>query len=418
MLKTLLLVTQVYPPDPAAVGQYMADAAAELVRRGHRVVVLTANRGYDDPSLRYPARETLDGVEIHRLRLSSFGKRNLGTRLAGAISFVLQCQLRGVAERDLAGIVVTTVPPFAASAAMFVGALARVPITYWVMDLNPDQAVARGVVADGSLPVRAFDLMNALILRQATSTVVLDRFMAKRVAAKAPLGDKLVTIPPWPQQDHLEEVAHADNPFRREHGMHGKFVIMYSGNMSLVHPVTTMLEAAKRLRDESRLELVFIGGGVGAEEIKRFVEREGLDNIRLLPYEPLSRLKYSLSAADVHLVAMGNEMVGIVHPCKIYGAMAVARPILFLGPRPCHVSEILDRHQIGWDVRHGDVDGAVETIRAMLRLAPTELEAMGQRALKAVSDELSKEVLCGRFADVIEQGLVSSSECPRPAALR
>ena len=29
--------------------------------------------------------------------------------------------------------------------------------------------------------------------------------------------------------------------------------------------------------------------------------------------------------ADVHVVSLGEKMVGIIHPCKIYGAMAVAR---------------------------------------------------------------------------------------------
>ena len=41
----------------------------------------------------------------------------------------------------------------------------------------------------------------------------------------------------------------------------------------------------------------------------------------------LATLRESLSAADVHVVSLGADMVGIIHPCKVYGAMAVlARP--------------------------------------------------------------------------------------------
>ena len=50
---TILLLTQVYVPDPASVGQHMHDATSELVRRGWGVNVLAANRGYDDPSRKY-----------------------------------------------------------------------------------------------------------------------------------------------------------------------------------------------------------------------------------------------------------------------------------------------------------------------------------------------------------------------------
>src|SRR6266699_3329465 len=65
-------------------------------------------------------------------------------------------------------------------------------------------------------------------------------------------------------------------------------------------------------------------------------------NIVCLPYQPLSALAGSLSAADLHVVVMGEPFVGIVHPCKIYNVLAVCAPVLYLGPRPNHVTEILD----------------------------------------------------------------------------
>ena len=43
---TILIISQVYVPDPASVGQHMHDAAAELARRGHRVVVYCSRAGY------------------------------------------------------------------------------------------------------------------------------------------------------------------------------------------------------------------------------------------------------------------------------------------------------------------------------------------------------------------------------------
>ena len=66
-----------------------------------------------------------------------------------------------------------------------------------------------------------------------------------------------------------------------------------------------------------------------------------------LPYQPIAELKYSLTAADVHVVSLGEGMVGIIHPCKVYGAMTAGRPILFLGPRPSHVSDLLEAARPG-----------------------------------------------------------------------
>src|SRR3954454_17655653 len=88
---TLLLISQVYIPDPASVGQHMADVAAELVKRGWRVVVMAAASGYDDPSVKYKREEVIDGVEIWRFPLSSFGKGSLALRLLAQVIFMLHC---------------------------------------------------------------------------------------------------------------------------------------------------------------------------------------------------------------------------------------------------------------------------------------------------------------------------------------
>ena len=71
--KTLLVLSQTFVPDPASVGQHMADVAFEMGRRGHRVVVYTSRHGYENPDVEYAKRESRDGVEIRRLGMSSFG---------------------------------------------------------------------------------------------------------------------------------------------------------------------------------------------------------------------------------------------------------------------------------------------------------------------------------------------------------
>src|SRR3954464_8803702 len=91
--RTLVIISQTFVPDPASVGQHMADVAREMARRGHRVVVYTSNRGYENPGLRYPSRERLDGVDVRRLPFSSFGKRSIPVRAFGTFTFLVQCVL-------------------------------------------------------------------------------------------------------------------------------------------------------------------------------------------------------------------------------------------------------------------------------------------------------------------------------------
>jgi len=391
--KLLLVFSQTFVPDPASVGQHMADVALEMARRGHRVRVYASARGYDDPTVRYPSREDLHGVDIRRLPFSSFGKKSILTRALGTFTFQFQVLLRGMFTPNVAGIFFSTSPPLVGVIASMIGLVRRKPVAYWAMDLNPDQLIALGKLQPTSFTARFLEQTNRWILKRSALVVALDRFMAERLKKRAELENKLLVMPPWPHEDRLEHVTPAVNPFIAEHGVAGKFVIMYSGNHSPSNPLETLLEAAAEFKNDDRLRFLFIGGGVGKKGVEEFVWRRGLTNAICLPYQPLEKLKFSLTAADVHIVSLGAQMASIVHPCKIYGAMAAGKPILFLGPSPSHISDLLEQHPIGWHVNHGDVPGAVAAINQILATDPAKLMEMGRTAQEVLQRELSQSLL-------------------------
>ena len=402
-----LIFSQTFVPDPASVGQHMADVAAEMARRGYRVVVYASSRGYDDPSVKYPLREQRDGYEIRRIAFSSFGKQSIPRRVLGTASFIGQVGLRGLSAAALGragGLLFSTSPPLVGSAGTLVATLAgRVPATYWAMDLNPDQLIAMGKIRPDAARTKLLERVNRGILRRSALVVALDRFMAGRLRDRADLDGRLHVAPPWPHETHVEPVAHDANPFRHEHGLDGKFVVMYSGNHSPANPLDTVLAAAERLRDHDTIRFAFVGGGGEKRKVEAFVKDRGLTNCLLLPYQPIGALRHSLSAADVHVVTLGDNMVGIVHPCKVYGSMAVGRPVLFVGPEPSHVTDLLARADFGRSAAHGDADGCVARIEELAAFPPGEREAMGRRGQELLAGELSQEKLCGEMCDAIER---------------
>jgi glycosyltransferase involved in cell wall biosynthesis len=110
----------------------------------------------------------------------------------------------------------------------------------------------------------------------------------------------------------------------------------------------------------------------------------------------------SLGAADVHVVSLGDSMVGIIHPCKIYGAMAIGRPILLFGPPSCHAADILSHDNIGWHVAHGDVPATVAAIREAQQLSTESLRAIGSRARAVAAGQFTKDILLTQFCDLID----------------
>ena len=396
-------------PDPASVGQHMADVAFELARRGHAVRVYASGRGYEDPTKVYPRRETLGGADVRRFPLASFGKRSILLRVLGTAVFHAQAFVAALFAPRLAGIFFSTSPPLIGLPLCVVAVVRRVPVAYWAMDLNPDQLIALGKIAPTSLRAKVLEAVNRFILRRSALIVALDRFMADRLAARGVTRDKMLVMPPWPHEDHIQDdgpdARSAENPFRARHGLTDKFVVMYSGNHSPSNPLTTLLDAAVRMKDDDGLRFLFVGGGTGKRQVEAYIRDHGLTRALSLPYQPLADLKYSLTAADVHVVSLGDDMVGIIHPCKIYGAMTAGRPILFLGPRPSHVTDLLDATDIGLAVTHGDVAGARAAVERFRAMPADDRRRMGDAGRVVLDRQLGQSLLCGRFCDAVERAL-------------
>ncbi len=250
--------------------------------------------------------------------------------------------------------------------------------------------------------------MSRFSFRRADRIIALDRFMRDRIAAKGIAPEKIAVIPPWSQDGDVQFDAAGREEFRREHGLQDKFVVMYSGNHSPVHPLDTLMQAADRLKDDDSIVFCFIGGGSEFKRVQRWAEGRGKTEggkrkteLPCLPYQPLNQLSASLSAADAHVVVMGGAMLGLVHPCKIYNALAVKAPLIYIGPNPSHVTEILDRLGAEYPqvrVEHGEEKKLAEQIR---RLAA---ERAGQRPVLPAAGlaPFSKGVLLPIVIAVVE----------------
>jgi glycosyltransferase involved in cell wall biosynthesis len=190
--------------------------------------------------------------------------------------------------------------------------------------------------------------------------------------------------------------------FRKTHGLQDKFVVMYSGNHSPVHPLDTLMQAAERLKDDTSIAFCFVGGGSEFKRVQKWAGTGKRANVLCLPYQPLAQLSGSLSAADAHVVVMGDAMLGLVHPCKIYNILAVGAPVIYIGPKPSHATEILDR--LGDEARsirvaHGEADNLAKRIQDL-----RQRTADGHRPLPAeVPATYSKGVLLPELIAALEK---------------
>jgi len=362
----ILLLNQCFYPDVVSTAQHLTDLATELSARGHEVTVLTSDRGYDDPARRFPRRERWKEITIIRIPSLSLGKNSKWRRGLSFASFLMVCSAHLLTLKQFDVVVALTSPPLISFLATLFVKLKGGRFCFWVMDLNPDEAIAAGWLDEDSRMARLLDRMLRWSLEHADRTVVLDRFMKERVLAKGVDPDRVAVVPPWSHDDAVRYSAGGREAFRARHGLSEKFVVMYSGNHSPCHPLDTLLAAALEFKDHEEIAFCFVGGGSEQTKVREFAARHQLGNVTCLPYQPLSELSGSLSAGDLHVVVMGDPFVGIVHPCKIYNILSIGAPVLYIGPEPSHITDLNL-----FSVRHGDVAAVTACIRETRIETPT-----------------------------------------------
>ena len=376
--------------------------------------MVASRRGYEHPDMRFPAKENWKGIRIIRVRSLGLGKTSKLRRALNFASYLLSCTWRLLLLPRFDVVVGMTSPPLISFLGALFVRLRGGRFVFWVMDLNPDEAIAAGWLKENS---RAGRLLAALLrysLRHAERIIVLDRFMRERIIAKQIPPERIAVIPPWSHDDAVRFDAKSGEQFRAEHGLQNKYVVMYSGNHSPCHPLDTLLEAAHRVREREEIAFCFVGGGTEYQKVKSFARAHGLKNILCLGYQPLSRLSGSLSAADLQVVVMGDAFKGIVHPCKIYNIMAVGSPLLYIGPKESHVSDIMAECAEADEMRsarHGDVETVVNHI-----LESVSAEQRGRaNCFGDLAGVYSKDVLLKRMLEVLLSSELTETSYVSPA---
>jgi glycosyltransferase involved in cell wall biosynthesis len=402
----VLLLNQCFYPDVVSTAQHLTDLAVELTSQGHSVTVLASRRGYDDPATQYAPRETWKGISIIRIPSLGLGKRSKWRRILDIASYWVSCMLRLALLGRFDVVVALTSPPLISLLGALFSHLKGAKFVCWVMDLNPDEAVAAGWLRERSFAARILDRMVRYSFSRADSIVVLDRFMKERIAAKGIPEQKLVVIPPWSHDDAVRFDDAARRRFRARHGLTNRFVVMYSGNHSPCHPLDTLLEAVERLASQPKFAFCFVGGGKEFGKVQRFAQSRRLQNILCLPYQPLDQLSASLSAADLHVVVLGEPFVGIVHPCKVYNIMRIGSPLMAISPTPSHLSDLLSEgihDEQGTVVRHGDVEAVVKCLKNSAAIAQPKIP----RRHSSAAAQFSQAELLPRLVEVLVSAAVA-----------
>jgi glycosyltransferase involved in cell wall biosynthesis len=155
------------------------------------------------------------------------------------------------------------------------------------------------------------------------------------------------------------------SPLRREWGLEGRVVFMYSGNLGRVHDYQTLLDLATELRGDANVAFLFVGQGHGLSRLREEAARRGLTNLAFKPLQPRDRLGALLAVGDVHIVTLAPGMGQFVLPSKLYGVLAAGRPVIFVGGEDSEVASIVAGQGCGFAACSGEIEKLTAIIRQL-----------------------------------------------------
>lgn len=370
----------------------LSGLAFHLAEAGAEVHVITSRQHYENAAARVPNHEAVRGVRVHRVWTSRFGRKRLRGRAIDYVSFNVSAfaMLAAIARRgDI--VIAMTDPPLVSVSSAIATYLCGARLVNWLQDVFPEIAervfIPLGIAGDFARLLRNFSL------RRAAANVVLGEGMRRQLESVAKIG-RVVTIHNWADGQLIVPVSAAGNTLRDEWGLRGKFVVAYSGNMGRAHDFDTILDAAERLREDTRIAFLFVGGGHHVFRIEGEVRERRLTSVVFQPYQPEERLAKSLGVADVHLVTLLPALEGLMVPSKIYGILAAGRPTLFVGDTKGEIATILASSRAGYAIDCGDSERLAQRLVDMAN-SPSMAASLGKNARQAFEAEYDRPLaLC------------------------
>lgn len=400
----ILVVSQYFWPENFRVN----ELAAELVRRGHRVTILTGLPNYPDGEVFADYRErpehytVFEGAEIIRVPMLARGSgalRLLLNYLTFALSatFIGGWRLRG---RPFDAIFTFEVSPISVGIpSAWMRRLKGAPQVFWVLDLWPETLKAVNVVRSAwalsivALLVRFVYRNCDIILAQSTSFVA-------DIARYAPARSRIEYFPAW-----ADEVFGGANvkPAIEIPLDPTVFTILFAGNIGEAQDFPSILDAAERLRDRSDIRWVVVGDGRMTEWVRGQISQRGLDQkVLMVGRYPLERMPEFFAHADALLVSLKNEPVfAMTIPGKMQSYFAAGLPVLAMlngeGAR------IVTEAGAGLVCPAGDSDGLARIVEEMAAMAVSIRQQMGENGRRLCFKQFNREMLIDRLENWLEE---------------
>lgn len=409
-MKILFLSAYGYPEQAASSylggnrNQAFADAGFKMV-----TYVPTPCRGVT-PEIRKKYKkikyeERLDGHSVvHRFSMFAEGKNPV----MRALRYTLVCIKhfnRGVFAKDARScdlMFISSTPPIQGAIAALVKKFRRIPLIYNLQDIFPDSLVGTGLAKKDGLLWKIGRVIENFTYRNADKIIVISEDFKRNIMAKGVPEEKIEVIYNWVDEQAVVHVPRSENKLFEKYNLDpNKFYITYCGNIGLTQNMDLLLDVAKELSTENNIHFVLVGEGADKSRVQSRVEKENIDNISFLPFQPYEDISHVFSLGDVGLIiskpGVGENSV----PSKTWSIMSAERPVIANFDEN-EIRSMLNDNNCGIFTKAGDKEAFKKAILELYNNKDKAIQ-LGKNGRQFIMENLTREIGTSKYVKVVKE---------------
>lgn len=398
----ILLIHQSFAAMDEAGGTRHIELARCLVERGHRVSVIASPVNYLTGQSHASNIQQESALTIRRAYTYPAFHKSFMHRVFSFVSFMISSFFAGLRIEHVDLVWGSSPPIFQAVTAWLVARLKGVPFLFEVRDLWPEFAIGVGVLKNPLL-IRLSRWLERFLYRRADVVMVNSPGFVEHVKTR---GARRVALIPNGADTAMFDPSADGAEVRGQHGLDGKFVIVYAGAHGLSNDLGMVLDAASLLREQSKIAFLLVGDGKDKPALLARAREMNLSNVVFAPPVPKTAIPAVLAAADACLAILKPlDWYKTTYPNKVFDYMAAGRPVLLAIEGV--VRDVVETAGAGIAVQPGNPADLAEAA-ARLSADPVHARAMGLAGRAYIEQHFNRRALAADLAQLIE-GMAKSN---------
>lgn len=403
--KDVLILCQFFYPEYISSATLPFDTAKALRKEGITVDVICGYPKEYNNASDVSQNEIKDGIKIRRLKYLQLKRSNIVGRLINYFSFTFAVCLIFSSLRQYRSIIVYSNPPVLPLIAAWASKVFKQKLIFVSYDVYPEIAVKTNSISKNGAIAQLMRFINTNVFNKKIKVVALSYEMKAFLLEnrKNLASENIVVIPNWyenTQDDYKSRRDSYSNPIFSKLNPTDSFIVSYFGNMGICQDTDTILNAARKLKQDNTVRFIFAGHGVKKDAIKCAITEEGLDNIIVFDFLHGQDYQDALNISDCFLVSLAEGISGLAVPSKTYSYMMAGKPVLAIMDSDTDISNDLIHYNAGFAIKVGESDKLTNAITSLKNDKDLKVE-MGLNIRSVYLNKYTTEKCTQKYVDLM-----------------